>query len=32
MYGIYYQLIVYMIVVVMFKNIIGKLLVKAGYT
>ena len=32
MYGITYQLIVYMLVVNMFKNKIGKYLVKAGYT
>ena len=32
MYGITYQLIVYMLVVLMFKNKIDKYLVKAGYT
>ena len=33
MYGITYQLIVYMLVVlIMFKNKIDKYLVKAGYT
>ena len=32
MYGITYQLIVYMQVVLMFKNKIDKYLVKAGYT
>ena len=32
MYGITYQLIVYMLVVYMFKNKIDKYLVKAGYT
>ena len=32
MYGIHYQLIVYMLVVLMFKNKIGKYLAKAGYT
>ena len=34
MYGIHYQLIVYMLVVliIMFKNKIDKYLAKAGYT
>ena len=32
MYGITYQPIVYMLVVLMFKNKIDKYLVKAGYT
>ena len=32
MYGIAYQLIVYRLVVYMFKNKIDKYLVKAGYT
>ena len=32
MYGITYQLIVYMLVLIMFKNKIDKYLVKAGYT
>ena len=32
MYGINYQKRVYMLVVLIFKNIIDKYLVKAGYT
>ena len=32
MYGITYQLIVYRLVVLMFKNKIDKYLVEAGYT